>query len=1212
MWLSADGVRGQVDAHGQRRRAHQHGQHPLQEEPLHRLPVARVRERLADYPGLGVAAVNGPRSVVVSGARDELQSLCAALAAEEVPARTLLVDYASHSRGVEELHAELVDALADVAPAEAEVPFYSTVTGGRVDGTELNAEYWYRNLRETVRFSAAVEALVNDGHSCFVELSAHPALVDAVEAVAEARGIEVAASWSLRRDGGDVEFTRSAATAFVHGATVRWGTAFPAGGRIDLPTYAFQHRRLWVEPAGAATASVADLGLASADHPLLGATVERAGEDQVLFTGRWSPATQPWLADHVVLGTLLLPGAAFAELVTHAGRHVDCARLEELAFQAPLVLSEKSGVAVQVAVGAADSTGRRSVTVHSRRTGSGAGGRWILHAEGTLAPVGTGPVPGGLTTWPPTGAEAVDVTDIYARLAERGYAYGPAFAGIRALWRDGEDMYGEVALPSTVRADAGRFGLHPALLDAALQVPVAGLIDSESEAVMPFSWNGVTVHTRGASSLRVAFRRKGPDSSTMLLTDGAGEPVASFDSIVARPVSRAQLRSAVDSASDNNVNDENYRVEWRALPSGTRTPVGGTWLAVVAEGQPAEGWAAETVRRLAAHAPGLVTWTVPCGNLDRAALAQRLRELVANGTSPDGVLSLLAEDETPCEDSPALPQGLAGTVVLTQALLDAELDVPIWAVTRGAVAAGPQDRIGSPTQALVWGFGRVAGLEHPRLWGGLVDLPETVDDDAVAELAGVLAGNGENEVAVRSQAVLARRLVRATAPEQEPPEWRPRGTVLVTGGTGGLGAEVARWLADRGAEHLVLASRSGADAAGARRLVEELVAKGVLVSVTACDVADRAAVIELLASVPAEHPLTAVVHAAASLDGGPIADTTLTEFGDILAAKVLGAAHLDELLDHDSVRTVLLFGSISATWGVGNQSAYSAANTYLDALARQRHDRGGHTVSVAWGPWEAGMLAEDEEMADSLRRGGLPLLPVDSGLATLDRIVAEDEPCPVVARVEWARFHSRFTSLRPSPFLADLPDVRRLPTAESQTSVERGAALIEKLTALPEEDREPAVLDLVCSHVAAVLGHDSPEQVDRKRAFKDVGFDSLIAVQLRNRLNAATGLRLPVTLVFDYPNPTSLASFLRSEVAAAVPSPTDAALAEFDRLEASLSAIPIEDADVRDVLVSRARELLSRLSGPARAASVEGDVATLTAASDDELFSFINTQLGHE
>ncbi|MFD7659321.1 phosphopantetheine-binding protein, partial [Actinosynnema sp. NPDC059797] len=298
--------------------------------------------------------------------------------------------------------------------------------------------------------------------------------------------------------------------------------------------------------------------------------------------------------------------------------------------------------------------------------------------------------------------------------------------------------------------------------------------------------------------------------------------------------------------------------------------------------------------------------------------------------------------------------------------------------------------------------------------------------------------------------------------------------------------------------------------------------------------------------------------------------------------------------------------------GVGNQSAYSAANAYLDALARQRHDRGGRTVSVAWGPWEAGMLTHDEELADSLRRGGLPLLPVDAGLATLDRVLAEDEPCPVVARVDWARFHPRFTSLRPSPLLADLPDVRALSTAESPSPATRGAALVEKLSALPEEDREPAVLDLICSHVAAVLGHDSAERVDRKRAFKDVGFDSLLAVQLRNRLNAATGLRLPATLVFDYPNPTSLASFLRSEVAGSVPSPADAALAEFDRLEASLASVSTGDAEVRDVLVGRARELLSRLSGPAPAADAEDDVAMLTAASDDELFSFINTQLGRQ
>ncbi|BCJ50493.1 polyketide synthase [Actinoplanes sp. NBRC 14428] len=1175
------------------------------------LPADRVGERLAGHPGLGIAAVNGPRSVVVSGPADALRSLLAELGAEEVPVRELLVGYASHSQEMEELRAELVEALAGLAPAEGDVPFYSTVTGERIDGTDLDAGYWYRNLRETVRFSAAVEALIDDGHGCFVELSAHPNLGDAVETVAQARGAEVTTVWSLRRDGGDAEFTRSLSRAFAHGASVRWAAAFPAGERIDLPTYAFQHRRFWVEPTGTSTASADDFGLTATDHPLLGVAVEQADGDAVLFTGRWSPATQPWLADHVVLGTLLLPGAVFVELVTHAGRHLGCAGLEELTFQAPLVLPEESGVAVQVAVGAADPTGRRPVTVHSRRTGSGANSTWILHAQGTLTPAGSGSVPAGAAAWPPAGAQPVDVTGIYDRLAERGYAYGPAFTGIRAVWRDGDDMYGEVELPGVVRAEAGRFGLHPALLDAALQVPVAGLIDSESQAVMPFSWSGVTVHSPGATALRVAFRRKGPDSSTMLLTDDAGRPVASFDSIVARPVSRDQLRTAVSTATGASTGDEHYRIAWREVPGGTRTPIGGTWLAVIAEGQPADGWAADAVRRLPAHLPELVTWTVPAGNLDRAALSRRLRELAADGAPPAGVLSLLAEDETPCEGSPALPRGLAGTTVLTQALLDAGLDAPIWAVTRGAVAAGPDDRVGSPTQALVWGFGRVAGLEHPRLWGGLADLPEAVDDEAIAELAGVLAGNGENEVAVRPGAVLARRLVRAPAPGQEAPEWRPRGTVLVTGGTGRLGAETARWLAARGAGHLVLASRGGLNAAGARALAEELTATGVGVSVAACDVADRDAVADLLASIPAEHPLTAVVHAAGSLDGGPIAGLTTAAFGEILAAKVLGAAHLDDLLDHDRIETVLLFGSISATWGVGNQAAYSAANTYLDALARQRHDRGGHTVSVAWGPWEAGIAPHDEAAADSLRRGGLPLLPVDSGLAALDRLVGEDEPCPVVARVEWPRFHARFTSLRPSPLLADLPEVRELSAAQAQPSAGRGEALIERLAALPEEDREPAVLDLICSHVAGVLGYDSAEQVDRRRAFKDVGFDSLLAVRLRDRLNTATGLRLPATLIFDYPNPTSLASFLRSEVAASVPSPADAALAEFDRLEASLAAMSSAETEVRDLLAGRARELLSRLSGgTAQDGSADGDVATLTAASDDELFSFINTQLG--
>ncbi|OIJ90608.1 polyketide synthase [Streptomyces sp. MUSC 14] len=1173
------------------------------------LSADRVRERIADRPALSVAAVNGPESVVVSGADDQLQGLLDALEAEGTRVRKLLVDYASHSQDMEQLRDELIEALADVTPAEAAVPFYSAVTAAPLSGTALDAGYWYRNLRETVRFSEAVEALLADGHRGFVELSAHAALIESLEEIARTRGDEISACWSLRRGTGDAEFTRSLAQVFVHGAPVRWAAAFPAGQGIDLPTYAFQRRRLWVETGGPAAVGATDLGLTSGDHPLIGATVERAGGDDMLLTGKWSLATHPWLADHVVLGTTLLPGAAFVELVTHAGRQVDCALVEELSLHAPLVLPEKSGVAVQVAVGAADSTGRRSVTVHSRRTETGASGEWLLHAEGTLAPIGTGPVPGDLKVWPPAGAEPVDVTGIYARLAERGYSYGPAFQGIRALWQHGDDMYGEVALPSVARGEAGRFGLHPALLDAALQVPVVGLITSESEALMPFSWNGVTVHTQGASSLRVAFRRKGADSSTILLADEAARPVATFDSIVARPVRPEQLRAALDAATGRTAEDWHYRIEWRTVSHGTPEPITGTWLAVVAEGQPENGWAAETVRRLAAHVPDLVTLSVPTAELDRTALAGLLRGVVADGTRLDGVVSLLAENESPYGDSAALPQGLAGTVVLTQALLDTELDAPLWAVTRGAVAAGADDRIGSPAQALVWGFGRVAGLEHPRLWGGLVDLPETVDDHTVAELAGVLAASGENEVAVRAQAVLARRLVRATAPaEPEMPQWRPGGTVLVTGGTGGLGAEVARWLAARGAGHLVLASRSGATAAGAESLVEELADKGVPVSVVACDVADRAAVAQLLASLPADQPLTTVVHAAGSLDGGPLAETTLDEFGGILAAKVLGAAHLDELLDHDSVETVLLFGSISATWGVGNQSAYSAANSYLDALARERHDRGGHTVSVAWGPWEAGMLT-DEGAADSLRRGGLPLLPVDTGLATLDRLVADDEPCPVVVRVDWARFHPRFTSLRPSPLLADLPDVRQLASTEGSGAGVRGGALIERLTALPEEDREPAVLDLVCAHVAAVLGYDSAEQVDRKRAFKEVGFDSLTAVQLRNRLNAATGLRLPVTLVFDYPTPAVLASFLRAEVAAGVPSAADLALAEFDRLEASLAAMP-SDQEVRGLLVGRVQRLLGRLTGAGQTASAHGDVQTLEAASDDELFDFINEQLG--
>jgi mycoketide-CoA synthase len=333
----------------------------------------------------------------------------------------------------------------------------------------------------------------------------------------------------------------------------------------------------------------------------------------------------------------------------------------------------------------------------------------------------------------------------------------------------------------------------------------------------------------------------------------------------------------------------------------------------------------------------------------------------------------------------------------------------------------------------------------------------------------------------------------------------------------------------------------------------------------------------------------------------------LPELAEVLAAKVLGAAHLDELLDHDAVDAVVLFSSVAGVWGASNQGAYSAANAFLDALAQRRCALGGRTVSIAWGPWNAGMVTQ-EGAGEQLRRGGLPPMEISSAVSMLDQIITRNEPCPVVVDVDWQRFVPSYTTQRPRPFLRDLPDVRRMVGVEPDTVGAKDASLVRRLAELPEDDRNRAVLDLVLLQVAGVLGYASPNEVDEQRAFKEIGFDSLTAVQLRNRLAKATGLRLPVTLVFDYPTPAGLAAHLRAEVADEVPTVYDAAFAQFDRLESMLSAVPQDDAALGQ-LAARVQELLTRLTGTTGTEKA-AETQTIETATDDELFDFINKQLG--
>ncbi|CAM5726145.1 hypothetical protein SGLAM104S_05578 [Streptomyces glaucescens] len=497
--------------------------------------------------------------------------------------------------------------------------------------------------------------------------------------------------------------------------------------------------------------------------------------------------------------------------------------------------------------------------------------------------------------------------------------------------------------------------------------------------------------------------------------------------------------------------------------------------------------------------------------VDRAGLAEVLRGVVA----PAGVVSLLALDDSVHAVGGGVSAGLGLTLELVQALGDAGVGAPLWCVTRGAVGVGGADRVASPVQAGVWGLGRVAALEYPDRWGGLVDLPESVEGRVGDGLAAVLAGvAGEDQVVVRSAGVFGRRLVRVSGAGAG--EWRPGGTVLVTGGTGALGGHVARWLAGRGVEHLVLVSRRGERAPGADALRGELEAVGVGVTLAACDVADREQVRALLSSLEAASvpALTGVVHTAGVLDDGVIEGLSPQRLAGVMGAKAEAAWHLHELTRDLGLDAFVLFSSLAGTVGGAGQANYAAANACLDGLAALRRAQGLSATSVAWGRWAGEGLAVGEARESWAHRGGVAPMEPGDALKVLESVLGRNEEHVVVADIDWDRFAPRLASARPAQLVAEIPEVRRvLETATDAdgagTAADPAEALRTELGALSPAEQDLRLLDLVRTHVAAVLGHGTDEAITADRAFKDLGFDSLTAVELRKRLTGATGLRLP-------------------------------------------------------------------------------------------------------
>ncbi|MET7370891.1 SDR family NAD(P)-dependent oxidoreductase, partial [Streptomyces sp. NPDC005566] len=905
-------------------------------------------------------------------------------------------------------------------------------------------------VRQAVRFADAVVALEAMGVTRYVELG--PDGVLSAMAQDSVVGSEFIPVLRKDRDESDTALT-AVSRLWTSGVDVDWTAVFAGwGGRVvDLPTYAFHRERFWPQP-NVGAGDLAAVGMTGAEHALLGAAVTLAEGDGALLTGRLSMGAHAWLADHLVLDRVVVPGAALVEMVLRAGQEVGCALVRELVLRAPLVLPESGGVQVQVRVEGPDASGDRPVHLHAYAEGAD---EWVLHASGSLAEQTASRADFDLNVWPPRGADAVDVDGFYEALAGVGFGYGPAFQGVRAAWRDGSGVYADVVLPEPGVGQVDTFGIHPALLDAALHPSGLVLGDTEvSGPRLPFAWSGVELFAVGATTLRVAIRPEG-EGITVQAADGTGAPVAVVRSLVSRAVSAEQLSAA------GRGDDALFAVEWVALPPGG-----------AASGE----------------AEGVSAWTVlPAGD---GPVEQVLGEVL------QGVQEWLADD------------GSFGSRLAV--------------VTRGAMPAGPADMV-DVVGAAVWGLVRSAQSEHPdRIV--LVDVDPTTEEPGV-DLA-LLAGVDEPQVAIRDGVLLVPRLARAVGGEEAVP-LDGDGTVLITGGTGTLGGLLARHLVtEHGIRHLLLLSRQGPNAPGATELTTELAELGAQARIVACDAADRDALAAVLADIPTETPLTGVVHAAGVLDDGVFTALTQERLETVLRAKATAAANLDELTRDTNLAMFVLYSSASATFGTPGQANYSAANAYLDALATRRRTEGLPGLSLAWGLWEqaSGMTGGLAETDRSRVTSAGAALSTEQGLALFDTALTRPAAHLVPISLDLAAV--RAAGEVPALLRGLVSGRVRRGVAQASGA---GLALAQRLRSVSGVQRGQMLLELVRGSAAAVLGHASVDAVGERQAFKDLGFDSLTAVELRNRLTGATGLRLPATLVFDYPSPVALSERLLSE-----------------------------------------------------------------------------------
>lgn len=1082
---------------------------------------------VGESAALAVAGSNSPGSSLLSGAPAEVTRAVDRLTARGVHARLLQdVDIAFHSPQMDALVPELTSALRDIRPRAAAVPIVSSVTGGATRGETMDAEYWGRNLRQPFLFADATAHLFDEGRAACLEVSPHPVLASAlVQSARHAGRADAVVLPSLRKGTSDAASMRqSLAALYQLGRPVEWRALWPSGGEIaDLPTYPWQRERYWFDQLSGSREDTAPRKR-SGDHPLLGERVEPAAgagaARQMLWEIDFEPQRPRYLADHRVFGDVVLPGAAMLEMLHAAGHQIaggDGVAIEDVVFESPLRIAEGARVRAQVLMTIDGGTIRAGV--FSRPAGADAPAAWTAHATASVRVRAQAAHDAAaamtLDERRARSTAAIAPAEHYAAMLREGVAYGPAFSVITELAAGGGESFARLSLPPGMSDQA--YTIHPALLDGALQTVAAAVSGASAggrDAYLPQgvgAWQiarpagrAVWAHARLESALNGDHLDAAVD-----IVDDEGGVIATLRGFRLKRTGRS-TQALAGALIDT---------QWEAAPhTGDAAPAAGNWVVLADRG----GVGARVADRLRASGCQVVVVDEP------AALGHAL----ASASDLSGVVHLWSLDAA--EAGVLMASGCAHALETVQRLAALPQPPRLWLVTRGARACGEAPI--ALAQAPMIGFGLTVAQEHPELRCTLVDLePGVSPGDATAMIAADLAAPArEQHVAWRNGARLAARLSAAPAPPAEPASLDAGATYLITGGFGTLGLLSARLLVERGARHLVLTGRRGA--AGHGQDVDALERMGATVTAAALDISQAADAASLFDDLLPRLPrLAGVIHAAGVLDDALLTQTSPARFDAVMAPKVLGAAHLHARTAPLALDFFVLFSSAASLLGSAGQAGYAAANAYLDALAHHRRASGLPAVSINWGLWaDGGMGAEAGVEARMAARGVAAIAPRD-GLALLDAWLGPETPAQIgVLPIDWPVFLRQFPSGVPSLFARFSDRERREPPARAIAA------------AASPEARAALVLEVLREDVATVLGIRDAKSIGLRDRFFDLGMDSLMAVELRNRLQASFDQPFSSTIAFDCPSLDALAARVRASIEP-VPAP-DAAAAPFGNL----------------------------------------------------------------